>query len=116
MGRNVVGPVGRLVETSKLVDTDWFASNISPITGHGNAVRHSLMIRVATSSVVKLLFDDGSDTNLTFLLNAGAALTANAPYNFDIILLTGQSYNIQHETATQNVFVNIVESRDMMIG
>ncbi|KKM75732.1 hypothetical protein LCGC14_1387270 [marine sediment metagenome] len=115
MSRNIVGPVGRLVEVSKAINTNWFGSNISPITGHGNAVRHTLQVRVATTSVVKLLFDDGTDTDLPFLLNNGSSLIANAVYIFDIILLTGQSYNIQHETDTQNVFVNIVESRDITV-
>ena len=116
MTRSIVGEVGSLVETSKTVDTNWFSTNLSPsVSGYGNAVQHTLMIRVPTSTVVQLLFDDGSDTDLIFLLNAGIALVANAVYVFDIVLLLGQSYNIQHSTTTQNIFCSVVEDRDIIV-
>ena len=42
-------------------------------------------------------------TTKVFNLNAGTALTANAGYQFALILGPGDSYNVQHKTGTQNV-------------
>ena len=97
---------GSLIEVSKAINTDWFATNIS-LTN--SPATHRLMIRVATTTVVKLEIDDGATTDIELDLNDGTALDAGEVYSFDILLLDGQSYNIQHETTTQNVFVNIAE-------
>tara|TARA_Y100000310_G_C20130761_1_gene555759 strand:- start:93 stop:458 length:366 start_codon:yes stop_codon:yes gene_type:complete len=94
-------------ETSKAVDTDWFATNISPTNAPAN---HRLYIRMATTSVVNLQMDDGTNTDLVMNLNDGTALDANDLYAFDIILPAGYSYNIQHKTTTQNINAWIVES------
>ena len=96
-----------LKDTSQTVDTDWFASNITPKNSPAN---HRLYVRLATTSIVNLRMDDGTNTDLQMDLNEGVALTANALYAFDLIVPAGYSYNIQHKTGTQNVNVWIVES------
>tara|TARA_Y100000310_G_scaffold339157_1_gene430969 strand:+ start:1585 stop:1950 length:366 start_codon:yes stop_codon:yes gene_type:complete len=93
-------------ESSKAINTDWFASNISPTNAPAN---HRIYIRLATSSVVNVLMDDGTNTNLKMTLNDGNALGADELYAFDVILPAGYSYNLQHETATQNINSWIVE-------
>lgn len=97
---------GSLIETSKAINTDYFAANISPTK---TPATHRIYIRLATTSVVKIEMDDGATTDVELKLNDGVALDANDLYSFDVVLLTGQSYNIQHETGTQNVFCTVVE-------
>ena len=102
------------------VDTDWLAAdvgqatdaqrNVAGIAGaDGAPVKHNLQIMVPTSTIVNLqLKKDGITKVLD--LNSGEALVANAGYNFSVILYSGQTYNIQHKTGTQNVAVTISES------
>ncbi len=112
----IIGDVGSLIEVSKAVNTDWFGSNLGLLTAHGGPVKHTIQIRLATTdSVVKIELDEGTDTDIEMLLNSGNVLVAKALYIFDLILLIGQTYNIQHETATQNVFCSIIESRNVDI-
>jgi|TARA_Y100000310_G_scaffold105331_1_gene103765 hypothetical protein len=94
-------------ETSKAVDTDWFAANITPTEAPAN---HRIYIRVATTTIINLQMDDGTNTNLTMNLNDGVALDANDLYAFDIVVPAGYSYNIQHKTGTQNINGWIVET------
>lgn len=105
---NLVDPEekGSLVATSKAINTDWFAANIEPTN---SPAVHRLQIRLASASIVKVVLDDGVTTNLEMDLNAGSALGAGQLYVFDIMLLPGQSYNIQHESTTQNIFCSVVE-------
>lgn len=98
---------GSLKESSKAIDTDYFASNISPTNAPAN---HRIYIRVATATVVRLEIDDGTNSDIEYKLNDGVALTAGNIYAFDLIVLSGYSYNIQHATATQNINCWIVES------
>ena len=95
-----------LKELSKAVNTDWFAANIKPINAPS---LHRITIMVNTATVVKLLMDDGTNTNLVMNLNDGVALDANDLYTFDIPIPEGYSYNIQHVTTTQNINCWIVE-------
>lgn len=98
---------GTVKATSKAVDTDWFASNISPTNAPAN---HRIYIRMASATVVKLLMDDGTNSDVVMNLNDGVALDANDLYAFDVIVPAGYSYNIQHVTTTQAVHCWIVES------
>tara|TARA_Y100000310_G_scaffold95109_2_gene92960 strand:- start:1150 stop:1515 length:366 start_codon:yes stop_codon:yes gene_type:complete len=94
-------------ETSKAIDTDWFTANISPTNTPAN---HRIYIRMATTSIVNIQMDDGTNSNIEMILNDGVALDANDLYAFDIIVPAGYSYNIQHKTGTQNINAWIVES------
>jgi len=94
-------------ETSKAVDTDWFAANTSPTN---SPCTQRIYLRLATTSVVNIQMDDGTNSNIEMVLNAGVALTANYLYAFDISVPAGYSYNIQHKTGTQNVNGWIVEA------
>lgn len=98
---------GTIQETSKAVDTDWFAANITPTNAPAN---HRIYIRMATTSIVNLQMDDGTNSNIVMNLNDGVALDANDLYAFDVIIPDGYSYNIQHKTGTQDVNGWIVES------
>lgn len=93
-------------ETSKAVDTDWFASNIEPTN---TPAVHRITIRMATASVVNLLMDDGTNTDIVMNLNDGVALDANDLYAFDVVIPAGYSYNIQHDTGTQNINAWVAE-------
>ena len=93
--------------TSKAVDVDYFAANIS---GTNSPANHRLYIRLATTSVVNIQMDDGTNSNIEMVLNGGTALIANHLHAFDIIVPAGYSYNIQHKTATQLINAWIVES------
>lgn len=98
---------GTIQETSKAINTDWFAANISPTRTPAN---HRVYIRLATTSVVNILMDDGTNSDITMVLNDGTALTANNLYAFDIIVPAGYSYNLQHATGTQNINAWVVEA------
>lgn len=102
-----------IIETSKAINTNWLSADIAhPGSGVG-PVKHTLYIFLKTTdAVVKLELTDvgNSVADLEMDLNGGVALTAGALYGFDLILVTGQAYNIQHETATQNVSCWITES------
>lgn len=94
-------------EASVAVDTDWFSSNISSTDAPAN---HRLYIRLATTSVINLQVDDGTNTDVEMVLNKGTALTANHLHAFDIMVPSGYSYNIQHKTGTQNINCWVVET------
>ncbi len=67
---------------------------------------------VPTSSVVNVIITDGT-TAKTAGLNEGTALSADAWYSFDVLIPVGYSFNIQHETGTQNVALFVFESSDL---
>lgn len=98
-----------LINVSKAIDTDWFASDITPT--HPPCM-HRIQISVPTSTVVRVertrtvaptMTDKRED------LNEGNALTANALYVFDILVMKDDGYNIQHATGTQTVYCAIAE-------
>jgi hypothetical protein len=97
-----------LKETSKAINTDWLAANITP---NITPCMHRLFIKVATATGVRVELDDSgeSTTDVEFYLNSKSNLAADAGYTFDVPLLAGQSYNIQHDTGTQNVYIHIIE-------
>jgi len=96
-----------LFETSKAIDTDWFASNIGTIYV---PCIHLIWIMMATTSVVRIEMDDGAVTDKEMKLEKGTALTAGCLYGpYTLGILEGQTYNIQHATGTQNVLVTIME-------
>ena len=98
--------IGTVKATSKAINTDYFVTNLSPL--NPPAV-HRIQLRLATTSVVKVELDDGTNTNIEYDLNGGVALDAGEVYTFDIVVPDGYSYNIQHETGTQNVDCQIIE-------
>jgi len=135
MPTNIQGRVSGLVAvrwndaTILNVNLNWFPNDLKPsqearrrfaLDDAFTVVKHTLQLFVPTSSVVnvqlKLERQDGSGlTTKVFELNGGAALTANAPFQFDLILVAGSSYNIQHVTGDQNVAAFITESYNIDI-
>ena len=109
----------QLIATSKAINTDWFASDITPSSAgqEGSAMfKHTLMIHCPTSTIVNLQYVIGGST-IVMDLNGGTALASGAVYVFDILMpqnITG--YNIQHKTGTQAVTCIIAESKTGMIG
>jgi len=99
--------IATLKVTSKAINTDYFGSNLEPNNAPAN---HRLYILLATTSVVNLLVDDGTNSDISMSLNNGNALTAGVLYAFDVIIPAGYSYNVQHATGTQNVSCWVVES------
>ena len=97
-----------LMQTSKTIDTDWFATDIVP-TVTPSTMRIFMM--VATGTVVRVEITDTAPavSDKEIKLNEAIALTAGCGYFFDIILLANQTFNIQHATATQNIFCTVVE-------
>lgn len=100
---------GALLATSKAINTDYFAANISPTNP---PCVHTLQILMATTTIVKLEWDDGATTDLEHDLNSGGNLNAGNIYSFSFLVPDGCSYNIQHETGTQNVTCYIIEHQD----
>lgn len=99
--------VGTVKSTSKAINVDWFGANLSPTNAPAN---HRVYICLEGSdSVVNVLMDDGTNSNISMSLNAGTVIKANKLYAFDIVLPDGYSYNLQHATATQNVNCWVVE-------
>jgi hypothetical protein len=104
--------VGTIKQTSKAVNTDYFATNLSPQANAG-PVLHRIQIRLATGSIVKVEMDDGTNTNIEYDLNGGTALGAGQVFIFDIVVPQGYSYNIQHETGTQLVDCQVMELQQL---
>ena len=104
-GRGVLEKITSKVN-SKAVNTDWFSVNITP--SRFPAV-HRIYIALPSASKVKLLMDDGSNTNIEMRLNGDATLSAVTLYAFDVVIPEGYSYNIQHLTTTQSISCWIVE-------
>ena len=110
--------------TMQAVDENWFTTDIKPsqearkrfaLDDAFTVVKHTLQLFVTTDTVVNVQYKfEGQDTPgvvvKVFNLNGGADLVANAPFQFDLILLPGSSYNIQHKTTVQNVAAVIAES------
>ena len=86
---------------------DWLSADVS-VAG-AFPVKHNFQMMVPTSTIVKAIITRGGVAkNLEF--NAGVALTADAGYNFSVIMWPGTTYNITHDTGTQNVALMINES------
>lgn len=90
-------------------DSDWFGTNITPTTTPCMH-RVEILLRTGTQKVRYELDDSGlstTDTEADF--NDSVALKNKTGYFFDIPLLSGQSYNIQHDTAAMSVECHIIE-------
>lgn len=103
---------GTVKQTSKAINTDWFAANIEPQANAG-PVLHRIQLVVATSTVVRIEMDDGTATDIVYNLNEANALTADCVYIFDLVVPQGYSYNIQHATGTQDVDCQVVELQQL---
>ena len=95
-----------LTVSSKAINTDWFATNITPSRF---PALHRLYVACPTSTKIKVLMDDGTNSNIEMRLNGDTALDALTLFAFDIVVPEGYSYNIQHLTTTQNISAWIVE-------
>ena len=111
------GLIDSLVQTSKAVDTDWFASDIlvGAVNYNNYVFKHSLQIRVTTDTVLNLQYTYGGVTE-TYDLNSGVAQPGGAVHVYDILLPEGASYNIPHKTTEQNVTCIIAETNTANIG
>jgi len=108
---------------SGLVATRWFDAGVNPalatdpqtitpgqearnrfsLNDASTVVKHTLQIVVSAAAIVniKMRFTSQDVTPIvnaekTLILNGGTALTADVGFQFDIILVKGASYDIQH--------------------
>jgi len=110
-------------------DVNWFPNDLTPsqearkrfaLDDDFTVVKHTLQIQVNGAGVIatvilKLTSQDTPTPTVNFsksiLLNGGVALAEEAGSQFDIILVKGASYNIQHNAGgTINPSVFITES------
>lgn len=94
-------------------DTDWFASDIVASVDADKDIRgdhrkvpviHHLQIMVPEATVVKIHKTSGGVLKIG-AINEGNVLKADVFYQFPVYLDDDDSYNIQHDTGTQNVSV-----------
>jgi len=118
------GRVSGLVDVRWTSGTDitagspWFAIDLKPgldarkrfaLDDSFTVVKHTLQLFVPSSTVVNVIYKFNA-IDKTFILNGGTALVAGAPFQFDLILIPGSTYNITHVTTNQNVAAIITES------
>ncbi len=104
----VLSAVTPLFKVSKAINTDWFTANIANASGRPK--KYTFQIKCSGATVVKLLVDSGATTDEAAYINNASTITANASFQFDYIAADGESFNIQHETGTINVWATIVIS------
>jgi len=113
MGDTYLAQVARVIATSKDVNTDIFAANLSPVNKAKGRfpVKHTLQIKVATDDVVKVLKDEAGTNDSRWDINGGVALAANVKYHEDVYLYgADSSYNLQLHTRSTTVDVEVIES------
>ena len=94
---------------------DWFSSDIEVIDTTTNfPVKHTIQMMIPDSSKVSLYVTTDSIEKI-YTTNAGVALTAGAGYQFYLILWPGDSYNIRHESGSQDVSCKIFETDNLDI-
>ena len=105
--------VNRIIATSMDIDTDFFSANLSANRKSSGRfpVKHTIQIRLSSSSTVKILKDEDTSTNVRSDLNSGAAIPANALHHFDVYLYgADSSYNMQLGTSSATVDCQVIES------
>lgn len=108
-------------------DADWFTEDLKAsqearrrfaLDDAFTVVKHTLQIFVPATTIVNIqlkfprqdVINNGDSLTKVFPLNDNNALTAATPFQFDLMLVQGASYNIQHKAGSQNVAVFITES------
>ena len=92
---------------SKANDTDYFASALVPSTNK-TPTQFEVTVHVSSQTAVNAILNNaGSD--LTVVLNSGAALPAGGVLTVELPVSSGQTLNLQHVTGTQSVYANVVE-------
>ena len=106
-----------VINTSRAVSTNWFSTDVAIVQPRNSRpVKHTLLIWVAsTDTVVNFILTTESST-MTMTLNEGNALNAGSMYIFEVIVPNDATYNLQHNTATQNVTCIITESVSPNVG
>ena len=105
--------VDKLFSVSKAVDTDWFPAEIGRTGKLGNdwdPVYHIIEVSLPTSAAV-LIYRSGSAT-VTQTLNNGTPLVSSAATRMVVMLLKGDTYNLQYTGigGPQLVTCRIIES------
>jgi hypothetical protein len=106
--------IGELNEVNKAINTDWFASNLTPnVQQEGSEVlKWMFSISVNTATVVTVLVDTPGEVT-SYKFNAGTACVADTLYTMEIpITNTVTGVNIQHATTTQDVNCVAMELRE----
>jgi hypothetical protein len=87
------------------LNTDIFGAFITPTTTPAVLRIYVCFLLGGTLKVQRKI----GGTTVTELLNAGAALVANASYSFDIIVDATESINLQYSVSTTALKVSVVE-------
>lgn len=100
------------------INTNWFANDINGFDvsarkfspqDNVTAVKHTLQIIVPTETVVTIKASlDGFAKDI--IVNNNNAIVANVGIQFDLDIVRGMTYNVQHSTGSQNVAIIITES------
>jgi len=100
-------------------NTNWFSSDLGSSVRpqkrgfqefYNAPIKHSIELMLATPSLVKLIATKAGANQKIMYLNSGLTLSSNSLYIFDFILHSDITYNIQHETASQNPMCLVTES------
>jgi len=114
-------------EGDRTAGQSWFPTDLKPsqearkrfaLDDAFTVVKHTIQIHVPLAVIVEVIVKLISQNTIpvpnhpkTFVINNGVALTEDAVAQFDLILVPGSSYNIQHSTvATIDPAVFITES------
>ncbi len=90
---------------SKAITTNWLTA-VAPIN---TPSVHRLQLCVeGTTTIVNVMLYDGTNT-ISMAVNGGNACIAGAGYQFDVVMLPGYTWTVQHATATQNVNLQAIE-------
>lgn len=108
--------MAQILNTSKAVDVDFFASEIARHPTYIDSfypVFHVLTITFATSAVLNIM-RSGSAT-YTAALNSGIPLNANCEYEFRIKMRGDDTYNVQYTgiAGPMNVTCDIIETQEV---
>jgi hypothetical protein len=73
-------------------------------------IKHTLQMGIDGVDTIVNVIVTTNGVPKTFSVNQGVKLVSGAGYQFDLLLMAKDTYNLQHVTGTQNPFVKLFES------
>ena len=94
--------VGNFTDAAIADDTDFFASNIAHPADGRDAVTFTIRARFSADTILTATIDSTSSlpdtkSDVEYFFNKGTALLASGVYIFDLIIVPGESFNLQLE-------------------
>ena len=96
---------GRIFNTAIALDTDFFAADLAPTN---TPTTFRIYVALDTGGVFSVQRTSAAVT-VAEELNAGAALTADAAYMFDILVHEDDTINLQTSVGTQILYCVVIE-------